>query len=158
VEEAPFVVGAIFGLSLYGRHVRDIGEMGHARRHSLAWFALAAFVVVQVCYALYLEELGQMFWNRVRFLANLAGAFWLVVFVAARDGRWIRMIAPLGRATYFAYLSHQLILDACKGQLTKLPGYGALWFAFASSLGIFALAVGLGLMVARVRLLRWLSP
>ena len=158
VEEAPLVCGALFGLSIYGKYMRVIGRIGRRARIRVAWCAFAAFVAVQVCYAIYLEDLATFFWNRVRFLANLAGAAWLLTFVAARDGRWIRKVAPLGRATYFAYLSHQMILDAVKLRLTFLPGYGSLWFALASTLAIYAAAVGLGLAVARVRLLRWLSP
>ena len=158
VEEAPLVWGALFGLAWYGKHVRRIGRMGRKRRMRLSYVGFLCFVLVQVFYAVYLEELGTYFWNRVRFLANVAGVAWLITFVAAREGTWIGKLAPLGRATYFAYLSHQMILDAIKLQLTFLPGYGTLGFALASSLGIFALCVGLGLLVARIRLLRWLSP
>ncbi len=157
-EEAPLVWGALFGLALYGKHIRALGEMGRARRQKLALGALLAFFAAQFAYAVFLDDLGHIFWNRVRFFANLAGAAWLIAFVAARDGKWIRKVAPLGRATYFAYLSHQMILDSVKGALVTVPGYGSLAFALVSSLLIFGLAVGLGLSIARVRFLRWLSP
>lgn len=157
-EEVPLVVGAIFGVAIYGRYLPKLSRLGRKKRQRLAFLALCGFLVTQVCYALFLEDLGSIFWNRVRFFSNIAGAFWLVAFVAARRGKWIGRLAPLGQATYFAYLSHQLILDAIKRLLTFVPGYGTLWFAFVSSLGIFLSAVALGLIVARVRLLRWLSP
>jgi len=158
LEEAPLVCAALFGLSLYGKHMTRLGRVGKNARMRVAWIALAVFVTVQVTYGLCLEDWAPRFGSRVRFMANLAGAAWLVVFVAARDGKWIKKIAPYGRATYFAYLSHQMILDALKRALSYLPGYGHVWFAFASALLVFCAAVGLGRLVARVRLLRWLSP
>jgi hypothetical protein len=45
-----------------------------------------------------------------------------------------------------------------KLRLTFLPGYGSLGFALVSTAGIFLAAVGLGLLVRRVKVLRWLSP
>jgi len=158
VEEAPLVCGALFGLSLYGKHMQRLGRAGHRLRMRVAWVALAAFIAIQVTYAVCLDDWAVRFGSRVRFVANVAGAAWLVLFVAARDGKWIKKIAPYGRATYFAYLSHQMILDSLKRALTFVPGYGQLWFAFASAVLIFFAAVGLGRLVARVRLLRWLSP
>ncbi len=157
-EEAPLVVGAIFGVAIYGKYLPQLSRLGRRKRHRIARLAFVGFACTQVAYAVLLDPLGSLFWNRVRFFANVAGAFWLVGFVAARDGKWIRRFAPLGTATYFAYLSHQLVLDAVKTALKSVPGYGSLWFAFLSSVGIFAVSVGLGLLVARVRLLRWLSP
>jgi hypothetical protein len=157
-EEAPLVVGAIFGVAIYGRYLPELSRLGRRKRQRLALLAFAGFAVAQLSYGYYLDELGAIFWNRVRFFANIAGAFWMIAFVAARRGKWIGRLAPLGQATYFAYLSHQLILDASKRLLTFVPGYGTLWFAFVSSLGIFLTAVALGLLVARVKLLRWLSP
>jgi fucose 4-O-acetylase-like acetyltransferase len=158
VEEAPLVCGALFGLSLYGKYIGRLARFGRRSRMRLSWCAFSGFVLVQFAYAMFLDELGSMFWNHVRFLANLAGATWLITFVAARDGRWIRQVAPLGKATYFAYLSHQMILDAVKRLLTFLPGHGSLLFALLSTALIYLSAVGLGVLVTRVRLLRWLSP
>jgi len=157
-EEAPMVVGAIFGVALYGKYLPRLSRFGRRNRRRLAWVCLVGFVATQTCYFAFLDDLGSIFWNRVRFFSNIAGAFWLVLFVAERKNRWIQKMAPLGAATYFAYLSHQLILDAVKTQLKSVPGYGSLWFAVLSAIGIFALAVGLGLLVRRVRLLRFLSP
>jgi fucose 4-O-acetylase-like acetyltransferase len=158
LEETPLVCAALFGLSLYGKHMTRLGRVGHRSRMRVAWVALGAFMVIQVTYAVCLDDWAMQFGSRVRFVANVAGAAWLVVFVAARDGKWIKKIAPYGRATYFAYLSHQMILDALKRALTFVPGYGQVWFAVASTGLIFFTAVSLGRLVARVRLLRWLSP
>lgn len=158
LEEAPLTIGGIFGVAIYGRYLPQLSRMGRRNRHRLSLYAFIAFAVVELAYAIFLDDLGVIFWNRVRFMANIAGAFWLVAFMSARDGKWISKLAPLGRATYFAYLSHQLILDSTKRLLTFVPGHGSLWFSLFSSLGIFLLAVGLGLWVQRVRLLKWLSP
>lgn len=158
VEEVPLVCGALFGLAIYGKYIRRLARIGRKRRIQIAWVSFFLFVTTQCCYAVFLEDLGSLFWNRVRFFANLAGAFWLVAVVAARDNRWTKRLAPLGRATYFAYLSHQMILDSIKRQLTLLPGYSSLVFAILSTLLIFAASVALGLVVARVKLLRFLSP
>lgn len=157
-EELPLVLGACVGVALYGKYLPILSRMGKLRRRHLAIGCALGFVATQACYSIFLEDLGSFFWNRVRFFANVAGAFWLVLFVSERNNRWIRRLAPLGGATYFAYLSHQLILDAIKLRLTYLPGYGSMPFALASTLAIFGVAVGLGLFVKRVRWLRWLSP
>lgn len=157
-EEAPLVLGAIFGVALYGKYLRTLARLGKKKRKKIAVFALVAFFITEIAYAVFLDSLAVVFWNRVRFFANFAGAFWLVAFVAARKSKWIMRLAPLGKATYFAYLAHQLILDSVKTALKSAPGYGSLWFAFLSTVGIYGLAVGLGLFVSRVRSLKWLSP
>lgn len=158
VEEAPLIVGACVGCAIYAKYLERISRWGRKKRMRVALFSLLGFLLTQFCYAWFLEELGQAFLNRARIMANLAGAFWLVTMVSARRGPWLNWLAPLGQATYFAYLSHQLILDASKGWLAHLPGHGTLIFAFASTNGIFALSVGFGWLVARSRRLRWLSP
>ena len=158
LEEIPLVVGTIFGVAIYGRYLPQISRLGRARRHYLVIASLVGFVIVQVAYSVFLDELGTIFWNRVRFFANVAGAFWLVAFVAARRGALLSRLAPLGSATYFAYLAHQLILDSVKTALKGVAGHGSLWFAVLTTLAIFGVAVGLGLLVSRVRALRWLSP
>lgn len=158
VEEAPLVIGAIFGCALYGKHLSSISRWGRRKRTTIAHYCLLGFLLTQIGYAHYVDELGQIFWNQVRFLANVAGAFWLSAFLARRNGRLIERLAPLGAATYFAYLSHQLILDTCKGPLAQLPAHGTLWFAVLCSVVVFAVSVSLGLLVTRVPSLRWLSP
>lgn len=158
VEEAPLVLGACVGVAIYVKFLPQISRMGRKRRHVLAWTCTVGFLLSELCYTLFLDDLGAIFWNRVRFISNIAGAFWLVLFVSERNNRWIRKMAPLGGATYFAYLAHQLILDSVKLRLSFLPGYGTLWFAILSTLGIFCAAVWLGLLVRRVKVLRWLSP
>ena len=158
VEEAPLVLGAIFGVAIYGKYLPQISRWGPQRRHRVAVFGLICFVLVEGAYAYFLQDLGALFWNRVRFFANIAGAFWMVTFLAAWQGPLTKRLAPLGAATYFAYLAHQMILDGVKGKLTMLPGYGSLWFAFLSTVAIFGVSVALGLVVSRVRGLRWLSP
>jgi uncharacterized membrane protein len=157
-EEAPMVLGAIFGVALYGRSLPRLSRMGRRKRIRLSRFCLFAFVLTQVAYCLFLDDLGSYFWNRVRFFANIAGAFWMLAFLSAWRGKWTLRLAPLGGATYFAYLSHQMILDGVKSHLKSWPGYGSLWFAILSTLVIFGLAVALGFLVRRVRFLRFLSP
>lgn len=157
-EEAPLVLGAIFGVAIYGKYLRTLSRLGKKRRTRIAAIALIAFVITELAYAVFLDSLAVIFWNRVRFIANFAGACWLIAFVAARKNQWILRLAPLGKATYFAYLAHQLILDSVKTALKSVPGYGSMWFAFLSTVGIYGLAVGLGMLVSRVRILKWLSP
>lgn len=157
-EEAPLVLGAIFGVAIYGKYLPSLSRLGKRRRQRIAIVALVGFLLTEVAYSVFLDSLAVLFWNRVRFFANVAGAFWLVAFVAARRNEWILRLAPYGSATYFAYLAHQLILDSVKTALKSVPGHGSLWFAFLSTVGIFWIAVSLGLLVARVRHLRWLSP
>ena len=69
--------------------------------------------------------------------------------------RYVERAENLAR---FVDVTFNLILDSVKLRLTFLPGYGTLWFAALSTLGIFFVAVGLGLLVRRVKFLRWLSP
>ncbi len=158
VEEMPAVVGAIFGFAIYGKYLPELSRIGPSRRRLLVVLGAVGFVLTEVAYALTLEKLGAVFWNRVRFFSNIAGAFWMLTFLAAWQGKITKRLAPLGSATYFAYLVHQMVLDSVKRQLTFLPGYGSLGFAIVSTLGVFGVSVGLGLFVSRVRILRWLSP
>jgi fucose 4-O-acetylase-like acetyltransferase len=158
VEEVPFAVGAIFGVAIYGKYLPELSRLGRKRRYRLAWGTFAAFLITQITYALSMDTLGEFFSGRVRFLSNLAGSLWLVTFVAARKSAWFIRLSPFGSATYFAYLFHQLLLDAVKTPLRHVPGHGSLWFALASALGIFVCSFALGLSVSKVRSLRWLNP
>lgn len=157
-EEAPMVLGAIFGVAIYGKYLNRLSRIGRSKRIRLSRICFFAFILTQIAYCVFLDDLGSYFWNRVRFFSNIAGAFWMIAFLAAWRGKWTRRLAPLGGATYFAYLSHQMILDGVKSRLTDWPGYGSLCFAILSTLAIYGLAVALGFLVRRVKILRWLSP
>lgn len=158
VEELPLVSAAIFGLSIYGKHISKLGRLGRGVRMKIARGAWLFFIAVQYVYSRSLADLALRFSSRVRFFANVAGAAWLVAFIAARDGKWIERIAPYGRSTYFAYLCHQMLIDGSKRALSFVPGHGQLWFAILTTLIIFCLSVSLGRVVGRVRVLKWLSP
>lgn len=158
VEEVPLVAWALSASVLYGKNLGRISRWGSAKRRKLALLCCVGFVATEICYVTVLADLGPLFWNRVRFLAHLAGFFWICTFLAARSGPVIERFAPLGTATYFAYLVHQLVLDAIKVPLRQLPGHGTLFFALSSTLLVFLISVLLGVVVSRVRGLRWLSP
>lgn len=158
VEEWPLLVAAVFGVAAYGRSMSSLEKLGRRRRRQLATAALVAWGVTQTAYFFWLEPLQRVFWTEVRLFANLAGALWLVACIAERRSVLIRRIAPLGRATYFAFLCHQLVLDLCKRSLSQLPGHGTLAFAVLSTLAIFGISATLGWYAPRVRALRWLVP
>lgn len=158
VEELPALVGAVFAFALYGKYLPVLSRMGPNRRKRVVAFGLIGFLSTEMIYAFSLEYLGAVFFTQVRFLSNIAGAFWMLMFLAAWQGKITQALAPLGRATYFAYLVHQLVLDSVKKQLLFMPGHGSLWFALVSTVAIFGVSVGLGMLVSRARYLRWLSP
>lgn len=158
VEEAPLVVGAMFGLTLYVRFLPQLAKLGKKRRLRLSGLCFLGFLLVQAAYARFLKQLTPLFWTDLHFFANAAGAFWLVAFVAARDNKWLRRLAPYGQATYFAFLAHQLVIDITKRGLSYLPGHGTIGFALVCSVLVFLISAFLGRLVGRIRPLRWLVP
>ncbi len=158
IEELPLLLGALAGVALYGRSLGILERLGRKRRRRLALLCAFLLVVTQIAYFFLLEPLRQRFWTEIRIFANVSGALWLIVCVAERNSSLIKRFAPLGRATYFAFLAHQLVLDLTKRTLSQLPGHGSLGFALGSSMGIFAVSATLGWYAPRIRGLRWLVP
>jgi len=158
VEEAPLALAAMFGVALYGKTRRRLGRFGKRRRLYLAGLLATAFAITQIAYFFALEPLRVLLWTEVRIFANVLGALWLGLCLALRNGAAIGLLSKFGRATYFAFLVHQLLLDMIKVPLEHLVGHGHLGPALAATIAIFSVALALGVWVPRVRALRPLVP
>lgn len=158
IEEAPLALTAIFAVAWYGKARVRLGQWGARGRRRLATRLGLAFILVQMAYFFALEPLRHLFWTEVRAFANVLGALWLAICVALRKNRPIAWLARFGRATYFAFLVHQLLLDLVKVPLERLPGHGGAPFALLTSAGIFLASLTLGTWVPKVRWLRPLVP
>jgi hypothetical protein len=158
VEEAPLALSAMLGVALYGKTRRKLGRLGRRRRLRIAGLLGAAFVVTQIAYFFALEPLRVLVWTEVRIFANVLGALWLGLCLALRNSAAIGLLSQFGRATYFAFLVHQLLLDLVKVPLESLVGHGHVGPALAATIGIFSVALVMGVWVPTVRVLRPLVP
>jgi len=158
VEEAPLALSAILGVAWYGQARRRLGRLGPHARKRLAYRLITAFFAVEIAYFFALEPLRYLFWTEVRAFANVLGGLWLAICLALRRNASIVWLARFGRATYFAFLVHQLLLDLFKVPLQSVPGHGGLLLALATSAGIFCASLALGIWVPKVRMLRLLVP
>lgn len=158
IEEAPLALSAIFAIAWYGKARVRLGRLGRRGRLRLAVHLGSAFALFELAYFFALEPLRHLFWTEVRAFANLLGALWLALCLSLRKNPPIEWLARFGKATYFAFLVHQLFLDVSKVALARLPGHGTLPFALISSAGIFLASLLLGLWVPKVRGLRALVP
>ena len=158
IEEAPLALTAIFAVAWYGKARLRLGLLGARGRRRLAMGLGAAFALVELGYFFALEPLRHLFWTEVRAFANVLGALWLAICLALRKNRPISWLSRFGRATYFAFLVHQLLLDVAKVPLELVPGHGSLAFALLTSVSIFLASLSLGVWVPKVRWLRALVP
>lgn len=179
IEEIPLMVASIFASALYIRatalqplpdghhqvgHAR--ADVGASRDVPPAWtgspriaVALAfGFLALEIFYLQGFTFIDLVTHSEGRFIANLAGLFLLGIFLTVGTQKWVRAIAPLGRLTYFAFLSHVLLLDMVNSSLALLPGHGRLTFAVLSTLLLLAVCVLIGAFVRRSAALRWLIP
>lgn len=158
VEEAPLAVSALFGVALYGKHRQRLGRLGAPRRRRLGLSFVLTFVLLQTVYFFALEPLRHLFWTEVRLFANVLGGLWLSLCLAWRRSAIIGYLARFGRATYFAFLVHQLLLDLVKVPLASVAGHGGLPLALITTAAIFATSLALGVWVPRIPGLRLLVP
>jgi hypothetical protein len=179
IEEIPLMVASIFASALYIRAttIRALPAGGHrlaperaevsaSRDAPPAWtgspriaVALAVgFLALEIFYLQGFAFIDLVTHSEGRFIANLAGLFLLGIFLTVGTQKWVTAIAPLGRLTYFAFLSHVLLLDMVNSSLALLPGHGRLGFAVLSTLLLLAVCVLIGAFVRRSAALRWLIP
>jgi len=158
VEEAPLALSALLGIAWYGKARARLGRLGREGRQRLARRLIALFVTVQAAYFFALEPLRHLFWTEVRAFANVLGSLLVAFCLAVRNSPRVRWLARFGRATYFAFLVHQLLLDLIKVPLQQVVSQGSLAVAFLTTLGIFAVSLALGVWVPKVRWLRPLVP
>jgi hypothetical protein len=158
IEEAPLALSALFGVALYGKHREKLGRLGAPRRRRLGALLGLAFLLTQLAYFFALEPLRHLFWTEVRLFANLAGCLLLSLCLAWRKDAVISWLSRFGRATYFAFLVHQLLLDLIKVPLAGVPGHGGLALALITTAGVFGVSLALGVWVPKVPGLRALVP
>ena len=89
-------------------------------------------------------------------MGNIAALFLLGGFLAL-DGKAIaRLLAPLGKYTYLAFLVHMLFIEILRIPVLSIPGYGTLWVTLLTSVLVFALSLGFSRLVSSYRLLAFL--
>jgi hypothetical protein len=89
-------------------------------------------------------------------MANLAALFLLGAFLSLDGKALVQRLAPLGRYTYLAFLSHMLVVEIFRNPVKFLPGYGTLWFSLSTSVVVFWLSLLLSLIIQRSRVLAFL--
>jgi hypothetical protein len=88
-------------------------------------------------------------------MANIAAVFLLCSFLALNKSRFVEKLAPLGRYTYLAFLSHMLVLEFLRDPVKDVPGYGSIPVAVATSVVVFSGSLLLSWMIQNFR---WLKP
>jgi len=167
IEEVPLMVASIFASALFikgsastesGAPAAGDSPPARAATPRLAWALAVLFVALEVFYQRGFAFIDLVTHSEGRFVANLAGLALLGTFLFASARRWVLTVAPLGRLTYFAFLSHVLLLDIANSFLAQLPGHGTLGFAIVCTLLLMAVCVLLGALARRTSALRWLIP
>ncbi len=158
LEELPLAVTATFGVVIYLRELPRLAALGFRRRTRLSTFALGGFALAEVAYFFLLEPLRPHFWTEVRPLAHIAGALLFFAIVSRRRSRLIERIAPLGAATYFAFLAHVLVLDLIKVPLARLPGSTTPPFQFLVAVVVLGACLALGHRLRRSQAFDLLAP
>ena len=167
IEEVPLMVASIFGSALFIRLSTPSGGVPDAVRDTppgrqaaprLAVAMLVAFVALEIFYLKGFAFIDLVTHSEGRFIANLAGLMLLGAMLSIGQRRWLDAIAPLGRLTYFAFLSHLVLLDMANATLAQMPGHGTLGFALSSTLLLLAVSVAIGALAKRTPALQWLIP
>jgi hypothetical protein len=167
IEEVPLMVASIFGSALFIRLCTPAAGAPEVTRDSppargaaprLAVAMLVCFVALEIFYLKGFTFIDLVTHSEGRFVANLAGLMLLGAMLSIGQRPWLDAIAPLGRLTYFAFLSHLVVLDMANATLAQLPGHGTLGFAISSTLLLLAVSVAIGAVVKRTPALKWLIP
>lgn len=158
LEELPLAVTATFGVVIYLRELPRLAALGFRRRTRLSTLALGGFALAEAAYFFLLEPLRPHFWTEVRPLAHIAGALLFFTIVSRRRSRLIERIAPLGAATYFAFLAHVLVLDLIKVPLARLLGSTTPPFQFLVAVVVLGTCLALGHRLRRSQTFDFLAP
>lgn len=156
IVEVPPFFAATWGTILFHRARRPTQEFFKRQIIPLAAIGFLGFFIVQFLYANQIDAIRRSTHTEGRFMGNIAALFLLGAFLAVDGRALIRKLAPLGRYTYLAFLSHMLVIEVLRAPLSSLPGYGTLWFSFLSSIGCFALSLLASRMIQRYSLFKLL--
>lgn len=159
VEEIPLATFALFSSAYFHKSsVRARFKEKNGLRYGRQLALLALVLGVQTVYFLLIEDLRELNGAEGRYLANVVGIALLAAFLDWGENSITKKFARLGKYTYFAFLSHVLLLDAVGIHLQALPGFGTVGFGLGTTVVLFAVCLGLGWLVRRWAPLRWLSP
>jgi len=125
---------------------------------TLTAMGLVGFLGAQFLYAQNVDAIFRTTLSAGRFMANISGAFLLLFFLGSERRAWLARLAPLGKYTYGAFLSHMLFIEFGRQPIKEVSGYGSPWLACLCSVLVFMASLGLSWLIQQTRLLRWLRP
>jgi fucose 4-O-acetylase-like acetyltransferase len=152
VEEVPLLVAA-FSLS-----VALSSRTASAPCPHLAALGFGAFLAAEVTYCLWVEPLRGWSGTEGRFVAHGAALALVVALSSLSSSQWTSRMARAGRATYFVFLSHVLLLDALGKFWTRPAPLPPLVFSALTTLTVLLLAVALRQLLRALPVPRWLVP
>lgn len=156
IDEVPPFVTATWGALLFHRSSLRVQDFFKRQLIPLAVIGFIGFFVAEFLYASQIDVIRRSTHTDGRFMGNIAAIFLLGAFLAM-DGRiLVQKLAPLGRFTYLAFLSHMLVIEVLRDPVKYLPGYGTLWFSFLTSVVVFALSLLVSRVIARNNTLAFL--
>ncbi len=156
IVEVPLFITALFGSVYFYRMDQRSVRWLKEQRVILGTLALGSFVLVQALYAIKIEFIREFSDTGGRFMANIAGISLLMFSLAFNESQLVKKIAPLGRYTYLAFLSHMLVIEFFRAPSKNWLGYESLPFSLVEALLVFCVSMALSWLIQRVRFLSWL--
>lgn len=156
IDEVPPFVAATWGAILFHRAGRRTQDFLRSRLIPLAVLGFLGFLSAQFVYASQIDTIRGSTHTDGRFMANIAALFLLGTFLAMDGRALVRLLAPLGRFTYLAFLVHMLVIEVLRGPVKDLPGYGTLLFSLVTSIVVFALSLLISRVIQRSKPLAFL--
>lgn len=157
VEVPPFVT-AVVGCLAYYRLSENKRAWLSQHLLPIGLLAMLGFVLTQGFYLENLEWIRKVSQSEGRFMANVGGLLMLVSFLALGRTAFVRRLAPIGRFTYLAFLSHMLVIELFRGVFAALPGYGSVSFSLLASLVVLAGSLLVSYVIRKTPALKWLRP
>lgn len=158
IYEVPPFVAATLGAIYFHKLPERVRSSLRKAVVPIAATCVVGFFATELLYLQGADFLKKWTDTEGRFMANLAALFLLCGFLAMNRTRFVEKLAPLGRYTYLAFLSHMLVLELIRDPVKSIPDYGSPWIALACSVFVFAGSLAIAWLVQHMRLLRPLRP
>jgi hypothetical protein len=155
VEIPPFVTAVLLSIAYFRLDDQEKHRLAR-RRKVIAGAALLVLVAGEIIYSTQVDLIRAETLTEGRFMANICGAALLAFFLAWKEGGLTRILAPLGRYTYIAFLAHIAILEAIVAPVKHLPGYETVWLALPTTVFVFLGSIAASFIIQKFHFLRWL--